>query len=189
MAGERFDPAKADRLLAPDRKALIDADWVADLLELKDGDTACDLGAGNGYFTLPLAERTQNDVYAVDVEPEMLGLLGVRAMEAGFEQVGLIEATLEDIPLPDDSVGGLVAAFVMHEVEDRVQAFREMKRMLKDGSKGAIVEWKKEEFTKGPPLHERLESDVLVADANEANLKVMEVINLDHVYVVLVRNE
>ncbi|RNA66856.1 class I SAM-dependent methyltransferase [Alteribacter keqinensis] len=188
MAGERFDPAKADLLLAPDRKAMIDAEWVADLIEIKEGDTAADLGAGNGYFTLPLASRTKNDVYAVDVEPEMLGLLGVRAMDRGFENVGLLEATLEDIPLPDACVNGLVAAFVMHEVPDRVKAFAEMRRMMKPGGKGAIVEWKREEFTKGPPLHERLESDTLVREAHEADLTVSEIINLDHVYVILIRN-
>ncbi|WP_096439447.1 class I SAM-dependent methyltransferase [Alteribacter populi] len=184
MTGKRFNPEKADRLLDPKRKALIDAEWVAELLSLKADDPAADLGAGNGYFTLPLAKRTSNDVYAVDVEPEMLGLLGVRAQEAGYENIGLIESDLEEIPLPDQCITGLVAAFVMHEVPDRVRAFKEMKRLLKTSGKAIVIEWKKEQFEMGPPLSERLESDILIHDIEASGMTVNKVHNLDHVYVI-----
>ncbi|UCZ53567.1 class I SAM-dependent methyltransferase [Bacillus shivajii] len=186
MAGHRFNPEKAERLLDPKRKELIDSEWVADLLALPAEGNAADLGAGNGYFTLPLAERTKGEVYAVDVEPEMLGMLGVRATEQGFENVGFIEADLEEIPLADECVDSIVAAFVMHEVDDRVKAFHEIKRMLRDGGKAAIVEWARVEGEVGPPLHERLAPEELKKDIESAGLKVNETFETHDVYTILV---
>lgn len=184
MAGHRFDPAKADKLLDPKRQAVIDSDWLAMKLDIPEGGNVMDLGAGNGYFTMPLAERTTGDVYAVDVEPEMLGLLGVRAQERGFEHIGMIESDLEDIPLGDNAVEASVAAFVIHEVGNREKAFSEMNRIMKSGSKGAIVEWAQVEGESGPPLHERLAPQVLIEEMKQSGLILDELVEKQDIYVI-----
>ena len=47
--------------------------WLA----VQPGQAVCDLGCGNGYHTLPLAESVGNDgrVLAVDLQPQMLTML------------------------------------------------------------------------------------------------------------------
>jgi len=184
MAGHRFDPAKADKLLDPKRQALIDADWVAIKLDIPKAGNVMDLGAGNGYFTMSLAKRTTGEVYAVDVEPEMLGLLGVRAQERGFDHIGMIESDLEDIPLGDHTVDASVAAFVIHEVGNRVKAFSEMNRIMKPGSKGVIVEWAQVEGESGPPLHERIDPQVIIEEMKESGLILDELVEKKDIYVI-----
>jgi FkbM family methyltransferase len=50
---------------------------VMNALELKMGDTVADVGAGTGYFALPMAKLVgpTGTVHAVDVQPEMLEIL------------------------------------------------------------------------------------------------------------------
>ena len=51
--------------------------WLA----VQQGQVVCDLGCGNGYHTLPLAEAVgpTGKVLAVDLPPQMLQLLRQRA--------------------------------------------------------------------------------------------------------------
>ena len=46
-------------------------------LQVKPGMTICDMGCGNGFHTLPLAEMVgeKGKVFAVDVQPEMIEML------------------------------------------------------------------------------------------------------------------
>ena len=50
-------------------------------LKLSEGMTICDLGCGNGYWTLPMAMKigATGRALAVDIQPEMLDKLKVRA--------------------------------------------------------------------------------------------------------------
>ena len=49
-------------------------------LHIKPGQTICDMGCGNGFYSLKLARLTgkSGKVYAVDIQQEMLDLLKQR---------------------------------------------------------------------------------------------------------------
>ena len=55
-------------------------------LELKKGQTVCDFGCGNGYYSIPLAHRVgpRGRVLAVDIQQDMLDLLTERAEARGI---------------------------------------------------------------------------------------------------------
>src|SRR5262249_48047150 len=55
-------------------------------LGVKRGMAICDMGCGNGFYTLQMAKMTGDEghVYAVDVQPEMLRFLNQRADEQGI---------------------------------------------------------------------------------------------------------
>lgn len=57
MSHHRFDPEKASLLLNPERKEKLPPDQILALLELKKGDIVADLGSGNGFFTIPIAQK------------------------------------------------------------------------------------------------------------------------------------
>ena len=61
----------------PSRDEWQKPDEVLRLLDVKPGQTACDIGAGPGYFALRLARAVgpRGHVFAVDVEPRMLDVL------------------------------------------------------------------------------------------------------------------
>ena len=46
-----------------------------ELLELRPSDVVADLGCGSGYFAVPVSRKVMK-VYGVDVQEEMLELLG-----------------------------------------------------------------------------------------------------------------
>ena len=60
--------------------------WAA--LGLEDGDQACDIGSGNGYHTLPMAQAVApgGRAFAVDIQVEMLQKLAARA-DAAVENI------------------------------------------------------------------------------------------------------
>lgn len=124
---------------------------------MKSDDTVADLGAGVGYFTIPIAKHSDH-VVAVDIEPKMLEML---KENANHEQITNIEyrvSDLEHIQLEDNTVDKIIVAFVLHEVPNLDQALNEIKRILKPGGKGLILEWEAVEMEAGPPLHERIPS-------------------------------
>ncbi|MDZ5471264.1 methyltransferase domain-containing protein [Bacillus sp. 31A1R] len=161
MTGHRFKPEKADKLIDPKRKELFTPESVIELLNIKGSDLVADLGAGNGYLTLPIAKETQGTVYAVDIEPQMLDLLKERANNEGITNIQYTVSNLENIDLPDDSIDKAVVAFVLHEVSDLKKVLSEFKRILTSGSKLLVLEWEAIETEIGPPLEERIPSDGL----------------------------
>lgn len=159
MAGHRFKPEKASKLLDPKRTKRVQMDKILELLDIQDSDHIADLGAGNGFFTIPMAKATDGTVYAVDIEPKMLELLTERAEKENLQNIEYIVSNLEDIQLEAQSVHKAVVAFVMHEIPDMRKAIGEFKRILKPDGILVIVEWQVVESEMGPPLNERISSD------------------------------
>ncbi|WP_085524389.1 class I SAM-dependent methyltransferase [Tuberibacillus sp. Marseille-P3662] len=162
MSGHRFKPENADKLLSDDRKQRLPYDQVIDRLALDPNDVVADLGAGNGYFTIPMANHTEETVYAVDIELKMLEMLKKRAKETHVENIEYVNSDLETIPMDDHSIDKVLIAFVIHEVPSVVNTLNEIKRILKPGGTVMVIEWEAVESEDGPPLHERLASKELM---------------------------
>ncbi|SDQ79481.1 class I SAM-dependent methyltransferase [Virgibacillus salinus] len=158
MSDKRFNPNKADKLLSEERKESLKPNKIIDKIGIRERDRVADLGAGNGFFTIPIAERTNEVVYAVDIESQMLKLLEKRADEQQIENIQYIVSDLEGINLKDDSVNKVLVAFVIHEVESIKNALNEIKRILKPGGEIMIIEWEAIETKSGPPLNHRISS-------------------------------
>lgn len=158
MTGHRFNPEKAEKLLDPKRKELVSPEQVLSLLEIQEGEMVADLGAGNGYFTVPIAKITKETVYAVDVQPQMLDFLKEHAQKEGVTNIECITSNINDVPLNSDSVDKVLIAFVIHEIPNLDDVLNEVKRILKPNGKFLILEWEAVESEMGPPLHERIPS-------------------------------
>src|SRR5689334_2985659 len=80
-------------LMRDERQREEDCAMLLESLQLKPGQAVCDMGCGNGFYTLQLARIVgpQGRVLAVDIQPEMLHLLDSRAKEAGLANIELIE--------------------------------------------------------------------------------------------------
>lgn len=154
----KFNPQQMDRLLSEDRKKLLPPDQVLGALGLTAGAVMLDIGAGPGFFTLPAAELVgpSGKVYGLDIAPAMLERLRERAAEAGLGNVETLVSEEDRLPLPDGVADAALLANVLHEVHGPVAFLREIARTLRPGGALAVVEWRKEQMEKGPPLHERL---------------------------------
>lgn len=163
MAGHRFHYEKAEKLLDPKRKEWISPEQVISVLSVLRDDVIADLGAGNGYFTIPLAKETNEKVHAVDVQPEMIQLLKQRAEQMAITNIEYQVADVSSTALPSHSIDKGLMAFVFHEVEPKDAVMDEIRRIMKPNGQFLFIEWEVINSEMGPPVHERIASSNLLA--------------------------
>jgi 2-polyprenyl-3-methyl-5-hydroxy-6-metoxy-1,4-benzoquinol methylase len=116
-------------------------------LDVKPGEVVCDLGCGNGFYALQLASLVghQGRVLAVDVQSEMLHLLGERAKEAQITNIELIQGTAVDPKLPAGAVDLILLVDVYHELSHPEQMLRALREALKPDGRIALAEFRLED--------------------------------------------
>ncbi len=137
----------ASWLLRSNRDAEEDTTQLHRLLDLRPGQTACDVGAGNGYHTVRMARAVgpTGKVLAVDIQPRMLEMLRERVQEAGLHNVETIEGRPGDPRLPAGACDLILLVDVYHELawpEPMLAAFR---RALSSEGRVALVEFRAED--------------------------------------------
>lgn len=174
MQDRRFNPSLAHRLDDPARLLWLPPDEVIAMLRVQPGDLVADLGAGTGYFTLPLAHAlgSKGKVWAVDAQTEMLSLLKEKLDLAGVSNVELVCAEGDRTEIPDAACTLVFLANVWHEFEDRDAVLREAQRILSPGGRVAILDWRTDvEPVHGPPLAHRIAAADAVRDMRHAGFE------------------
>ncbi len=130
-------------------------------LPIAAGDTVADIGAGTGYFSLPMAEAVGPDgtVYAVDIQPEMLAIIEMRAAEAGITNIERVLAGDDDPRLPANSIDMVLFVDAYHEFEWPREVMTAVYESLAPGGKVVLIEYR-EEDPRVPilPLHKMSEA-------------------------------
>lgn len=116
------------------------------------GNTFCDIGAGTGIFTFAAAELTENKVYAVEISPELLGLLHSRRNERKAENV-ILENNVKNVP--DSSCDAALLCTVFHELEKPGEMLEEIRRILRPDGILAVIEFFPKPTQFGPPPERR----------------------------------
>jgi ubiquinone/menaquinone biosynthesis C-methylase UbiE len=159
-----FRHEHAHKLDDPERRTWLPPDEVIRSLALKPGMTVADIGAGTGYFALPLARAVApaGRVYAVDLQRQMLD----RLQEAlnGELRIELVEAEAVRTTLPGSVADLVFTANVWHELDDQDAALAEFARLLRPGGRLAIVDWRADVTQPpGPPIDHRVSAAALTA--------------------------
>lgn len=117
--------------------------------KLKPGMTACDLGCGNGYWTLKLARMVGEEgrVYALDIQKEMLEMLEERAARDEVKNITPVLNTLTDTKLPPGSCDLILLVDVYHEFSHPEHMLKSMREALKPDGLIVLVEFRAEDDT------------------------------------------
>lgn len=133
-------------------------------LHVKPGQTVCDMGCGNGFYTLKLAKLVgeKGQVLAVDIQPEMLSLLNERAKEEKLANIKPILGTPVDPNLPERKIDLILCVDVYHEFSNPEEMLAVMRKSLKPEGRIALVEFRAED-PKVPikPLHKMTKEQIL----------------------------
>jgi SAM-dependent methyltransferase len=153
----------ADWLERPEREEEEQPEKLLTALKLQPGDVVADIGAGSGFFTFRMAPRVgaKGLVYAVDIQREMLDIIGRRMRQGGVRNVRPVLGTITDPKLPPDSADLMLLVDVYHEFSHPWEMTRAMVRALKPGGRLVFVEYRAED-PRVPikPVHKMTEAQV-----------------------------
>jgi Methylase involved in ubiquinone/menaquinone biosynthesis len=170
MATKRFDASRAFVLDAPERLIWLPPAQVVTALQIRQGEVIADIGAGTGYFTLPMAgDAREGKVYAIDSQPEMLDIVAKKISAQFVSNVRLIHAEAHQTGLPSNSCSLVFLANVWHEFDERAEVLRESLRVLTRPGRIAILDWRADvEREAGPPLDHRLDASTAATELSAA---------------------
>jgi SAM-dependent methyltransferase len=136
----------AEWLERPERAREERPDLLVADLKLTPAMTVADIGAGSGYLTRRIAPLVpRGTVYAVDVQPEMVALLGKLAAEPGMGNVVARLGAPDDVKLPPNSLDVAFMVDVYHELAFPAEVITSLVRALKVGGRLVIVEYRGED--------------------------------------------
>ena len=137
----------AEWLERPERREEERTDLLIESLPIEVGDAVADLGAGTGYFSLPMARLVGDTgtVYAVDIQPEMLWIIGDRAASEGISNIETVLATEKDPGLSDGSIDMVLLVDAYHEFEWPWEVMSAVYESLVPGGKVVLIEYRAED--------------------------------------------
>jgi ubiquinone/menaquinone biosynthesis C-methylase UbiE len=115
-------------------------------LGIEQGDVVADVGAGSGYYTVRLAQSVgpSGRVFATDIQPQMLALLGDRIGRARLQNVELVQATETDPRLPEGRLDLVLMVDVYHELTHPQEVLRRLRAALVADGRLVLIEFRKE---------------------------------------------
>ncbi len=116
---------------------------AARYLALGTGETGLDLGAGTADLSIAVIRRSGPGTHMIDMDitPEMLEEGRRKIKRLGLEHsIELRIGDAEQIDLPANSVDGCCSAFMVRNLTNIPQGFREMLRVVRPGGRVVCLE-------------------------------------------------
>jgi ubiquinone/menaquinone biosynthesis C-methylase UbiE len=113
---------------------------------IREGMTVLDFGCGPGYFTVAIAQMVGKSgrVIAADLQEGMLRKLRYKIHETEIEKRIALHRTEENKIGLSEKIDFALAFYVVHEIPDKGELFKELESILQPGGQVLVVE---------PPFH------------------------------------
>lgn len=124
------------------RDNLGEAKVVMDLAQIGPGSSIADIGAGEGYYTIRLAERVgpKGRVLAQDIDANVIQRLGQRVERERLDNVSIKLGAEADPRLPDNSFDRVFMVHMYHEVTEPYAFLWHLRPALKPGGQVVVVD-------------------------------------------------
>ena len=102
---------------------------------LRPGEVVVDLGCGGGLdvFLASAKVGAEGRAIGIDMTPEMIERARRNAEKGGYTNVEFHLASIDELPLEDNSVDCVISNCVINLAPDKQAVFREVARVLKPG--------------------------------------------------------
>jgi arsenite methyltransferase len=152
-----YPPDLLDAIPAEAVASFAGVGYHLDLADLQPGESVLDLGSGSGTDVFGAAVRVGGSgrVVGVDITDEQLAKAARLRERAGFRQIELVEAHIEELPFEDGSFDAVISNGVINLSVLKGRAFAEAARVLRPGGRFAITD-----IVSGHALKERTRRNV-----------------------------
>jgi ubiquinone/menaquinone biosynthesis C-methylase UbiE len=169
-------------------------DWqqperIVELLDLAEGMSVADIGAGTGYFNPHLSKAVgpAGKVYAVDVEESLVEHMRERAASEDTPNVVPVLGEYDDPKIPVESVDRILMVDVYHHIDERMAYFRNLRRWLRPGDLFVNVDWKPGPMELGPSEHHKIAPETVEQELGQAGYELVAQELLKYHYVQVFR--
>lgn len=151
-------------------------DQVMAALALRPGERVADIGAGSGYFTIPVAKAVgpAGVVWALDIEQPLLDYIEKRLEKEKLQNVRLKLVPNDDPQLPTGGVDTILIVNTWHHIQDRSEYAKKLRAALAPGGRVVIIDYipkPRDERPWGPRPEHLLARAALDAEFARAGLK------------------
>ena len=152
-------------------------DILVKSLNLQSGMTIADVGAGTGYLSRRMADAigVQGTVYAVDVQPEMIGKL--QNLSKNHPSIKPILSTVNNVKLPANSVDLAIMVDVYHELEYPREVTQSILAALKPNGRLVLVEYRAEDDSVPIKLTHKMTEAQVIKELTSLPLRWQKTIN------------
>lgn len=146
----------------PGGNELLNPQQLLERVGVGSGSRVADLGCGAmAYFTMQAARAVgeRGQVYAVDIQREVLSSVDSRSKLAGLANVRTVWSDLEKVGAADIPPGTLDVALLVNtlfQLNDHASAMAEAARLLKPGGRLLVADWKSIGAPFGPAMERRV---------------------------------
>jgi len=133
-----------------------------------------EIGCGYGTFTLPVAQEITGNMYAFDIEKEMIEIVEQKIANKLLNNVIPFHKDIltQTTGLPDNSVDYVMLFNILHH-DSPLDFFKESYRILKFNGKIGIIHWRSDIPTpRGPDLSIRPKPEQILEWITNLNFKV-----------------
>lgn len=138
-------------------------DLLIDRLPLQPDNVIADVGAGTGYFSIPMAKRVPDGkVFAVDIQQEMLDIIEARKRDGAPANIETVLGTVASPNLPSNGIDLILIVDAYHEFSHPYEMGRAMAEALKPGGSLILIEYRAEDpEVPIKPLHKMTEQQAI----------------------------
>ena len=162
-----------------------DVNVAMDVMGIEQGMIIGEAGAGFGFFTFPMAQRTgpSGKVYANDINNRFLAQIRNRCATESISNITAVLGEVSDPLFPTDDLEMVVIIHAFHEFTQPVAWLENLKKYMKSGSTLAILDRDPDRY--GAMHYHFLSREKVVAYLTEAGFKEITVdttLRYDNIY-------